>query len=58
MMATQIKGMATVVEKTQEGTIYRCPESYSIPNLDMLTLLFGTNPRLLCRSDVTKQNQR
>lgn len=41
-MAAQIKGMATIVEKTPEGTIYRCPESYHVPSLDVLTLLFGT----------------
>ncbi|KAL1621348.1 hypothetical protein SLS56_009234 [Neofusicoccum ribis] len=39
-MAAQIKGMATIVEKTPEGTIYRCPESYHVPSLDVLTLLF------------------
>ncbi|KAK7722711.1 hypothetical protein SLS57_004916 [Botryosphaeria dothidea] len=39
-MTSQIKGQATIVEKTPEGTIYRCPESYTLPNLDILTLLF------------------
>lgn len=35
--------MATVFEKTPEGTIYRSPAEYSIPDLDILTLLFGTH---------------
>ncbi|OJD30179.1 4-coumarate-ligase [Diplodia corticola] len=42
-MASQPKGMYTVVEKTPEGIIYRCPATYSIPNLDILTLLFESH---------------
>ncbi|KAH7055966.1 4-coumarate-CoA ligase-like protein [Macrophomina phaseolina] len=42
-MAAPIKGQATVVEKTPEGTVYRCPESYTLPNLDILTLLFESH---------------
>ena len=34
--------MATVVEKTADGIIYRSEKSYPIPDLDVLTLLFGT----------------
>ncbi|KAI9689275.1 MAG: hypothetical protein M1820_010159 [Bogoriella megaspora] len=34
--------MATVVEKTHEGTIYRCPKSRKVPDVDILTLLFDT----------------
>lgn len=33
--------MATIVEKTAEGTIYRAAKTYPIPDVDMLTLLFG-----------------
>ena len=34
--------MATVVDKTDDGIIYRSEKSYPIPDLDVLTLLFGT----------------
>ncbi|KAL1628318.1 hypothetical protein SLS54_001891 [Diplodia seriata] len=42
-MASQPKGMATVVERTPEGIVYRCPATYSIPDLDILTLLFESH---------------
>ncbi|KAB2572128.1 putative acyl-coenzyme A synthetase [Lasiodiplodia theobromae] len=41
-MAPQSNVMATVFEKTPEGTIYRSPAEYSIPDLDILTLLFDS----------------
>ena len=34
--------MATVVDKTADGIIYRSEKSYPIPDLDVLSLLFGT----------------
>jgi 4-coumarate--CoA ligase len=33
--------MATIVEKTPKGTIYRAAKTYPIPDVDILTLLFG-----------------
>lgn len=33
--------MTTIVEKTPRGTIYRAAKSYPVPDLDVLTLLFG-----------------
>lgn len=33
--------MTTVVEKTPTSTIYRAAKDYPIPDLDVLTLLFG-----------------
>jgi len=33
--------MTTIVKRTQEGTIYRAAKTYPVPNLDILTLLFG-----------------
>ncbi|KAK8158103.1 4-coumarate-CoA ligase-like protein [Phyllosticta citrichinensis] len=32
--------MATVFEQTAEGIIYKCPDSWPLPDLDVLTLLF------------------
>ncbi|KAK8210945.1 4-coumarate-CoA ligase-like protein [Phyllosticta capitalensis] len=32
--------MATIFEQTPEGTVYKCPDSWPIPDLDVLTLLF------------------
>lgn len=37
----QIAQMTTIVEKTADGTIYRAAKTYPIPDLDVLTLLFG-----------------
>jgi hypothetical protein len=37
-----IEGMTTIVEKTSDGTIYRAAKTYPIPDVDVLTLLFGT----------------
>jgi hypothetical protein len=36
--------MTTIVERTPNGTIYRSAKDYPIPDLDVLTLLFGTVP--------------
>jgi 4-coumarate--CoA ligase len=33
--------MTTIVEKTAEGTIYRAAKTYPVPDVDILTLLFG-----------------
>lgn len=33
--------MATIVEKTSDGIIYRAAKTYPVPDLDILTLLFG-----------------
>jgi 4-coumarate--CoA ligase len=33
--------MTTIVEKTSDGIIYRAAKTYPIPNVDVLTLLFG-----------------
>ncbi|KAK7542912.1 hypothetical protein JOL62DRAFT_501183 [Phyllosticta paracitricarpa] len=33
--------MATIFEQTAEGTIYKCPDSWPLPDLDVLTLLFA-----------------
>tara|TARA_R110002003_G_scaffold41_4_gene2847 strand:- start:15041 stop:15196 length:156 start_codon:yes stop_codon:yes gene_type:complete len=33
--------MTTIVEKTSEGIIYRAAKSYPVPDVDVLTLLFG-----------------
>ncbi len=34
--------MTTIAETLPSGeTIYRCPESQPVPNVDILTLLFG-----------------
>jgi hypothetical protein len=33
--------MATIVEKTADGIIYRAAKTYPIPDVDILTLLFG-----------------
>jgi 4-coumarate--CoA ligase len=35
--------MTTIVEQTHDGTIYRAPKTYPVPNLDILTLLFGAS---------------
>jgi hypothetical protein len=34
--------MTTIVERTPEGIFYRAAKTYPVPNLDILTLLFGT----------------
>jgi hypothetical protein len=33
--------MTTIVEKTSDGIIYRAAKTYPVPDLDVLTLLFG-----------------
>jgi 4-coumarate--CoA ligase len=33
--------MTTIIEKTPEGTIYRSTETFPVPDVDILTLLFG-----------------
>jgi 4-coumarate--CoA ligase len=33
--------MTTIVEKTSDGIIYRAAKTYPIPDVDVLTLLFG-----------------
>jgi 4-coumarate--CoA ligase len=33
--------MTTIVEKTSDGVIYRAAKKYPIPDVDLLTLLFG-----------------
>lgn len=33
--------MASVVSRSAEGIIYSAPETLDVPNLDILTLLFG-----------------
>ena len=33
--------MATIVEKSRDGTIYRAAKTYPVPDVDLLTLLFG-----------------
>jgi hypothetical protein len=33
--------MTTVVEKTTDGIIYRAAKTYPVPDVDVLTLLFG-----------------
>jgi hypothetical protein len=33
--------MATIVEKSPQGIIYRTAKSHPVPDLDVLTLLFG-----------------
>ncbi|KAJ4335142.1 hypothetical protein N0V95_008984, partial [Ascochyta clinopodiicola] len=38
--------MTTIVENTPEGTRYRAAETYPIPNLDILTLLFDSEHSL------------
>jgi hypothetical protein len=38
--------MTTIVEHTHDGTIYRAAKTYPVPNLDILTLLFGSLPNL------------
>jgi len=41
--------MASIVEKTPEGTIYKAARTRPLPHFDLLTLLFGVschNPRL------------
>ncbi|ORY00376.1 4-coumarate-CoA ligase-like protein [Clohesyomyces aquaticus] len=42
--------MATIVEKTAEGIIYRAAKTYPIPDVDILTLLFDT-PNSLAKPD-------
>ncbi|KAF2689353.1 4-coumarate-CoA ligase-like protein [Lentithecium fluviatile CBS 122367] len=34
--------MATIVEKSSEGIFYRAAKTYPVPDVDLLTLLFGT----------------
>ncbi|KAF2794097.1 4-coumarate-CoA ligase-like protein [Melanomma pulvis-pyrius CBS 109.77] len=38
--------MTTIVEKTVHGTIYRAAQTYPIPDVDVLTLLFDTDHSL------------
>ncbi|KAF2005209.1 4-coumarate-CoA ligase-like protein [Amniculicola lignicola CBS 123094] len=38
--------MATIVEKTPEGIIYRAAKTYAVPDVDVLTLLFDTDHSL------------
>lgn len=33
--------MATIMEGTADGIVYRAPTTYAIPDLDVLSLLFG-----------------
>jgi hypothetical protein len=33
--------MTTLVEKTPDGIIYRAAKTYPVPDVDVLTLLFG-----------------
>lgn len=33
--------MTTIVEKTKDRTIYRAAKTYPVPDVDVLTLLFG-----------------
>lgn len=33
--------MASIVEKTSQGIIYRAAKTYPVPDVDVLTLLFG-----------------
>jgi 4-coumarate--CoA ligase len=33
--------MATIVERSSEGIVYRAAKTYPVPNIDVLTLLFG-----------------
>jgi len=33
--------MATIVEKSSDGVIYRAAKTYPLPDVDLLTLLFG-----------------
>lgn len=33
--------MTTIVEKTADGVIYRAAKTYPVPDVDLLTLLFG-----------------
>lgn len=39
--------MASVVEKSPRGTIYKCPQSVRVPEEDLLTFLFGECEREL-----------
>lgn len=34
--------MTTIAEKTKDGIIYRAAKTYPIPDVDILTLLFGS----------------
>jgi len=36
--------MSTIVDERPEGILYRAAKTYPVPNLDILTLLFGTFP--------------
>jgi 4-coumarate--CoA ligase len=36
-----IVNMTTIIEKTADGTIYRAAKTYPVPDIDLLTLLFG-----------------
>jgi hypothetical protein len=36
--------MTTIVEKTNDGVIYRSANTYNVPDVDVLTLLFGELP--------------
>ncbi|KAJ4297499.1 hypothetical protein N0V90_005391 [Kalmusia sp. IMI 367209] len=38
--------MATVVEQTSEGTVYRSAQTHSLPDVDILTLLFDPETKL------------
>lgn len=33
--------METVAERTSEGIIYKCRRQVAVPNVDLLTFLFG-----------------
>jgi 4-coumarate--CoA ligase len=39
--------MATIVERSSDGIIYRAAKTYPIPNVDVLTLLFGKDTLLV-----------
>jgi hypothetical protein len=36
--------MTTIVDKTPNGTFYRAAKTYPVPDVDILTLLFGKRP--------------
>lgn len=37
----EVQNMATIMEGTADGIVYRAPTTYAIPDLDVLSLLFG-----------------
>lgn len=39
--------MTTIVEKTPDGVIYRAAKTYPVPDVDILTLLFGKRLRFI-----------